>query len=326
MSAHPVEIRRPIGYLCVAGVLALVSLLLPTGRSAPVPPAAAAPASAAPTTGPAPPPCTGIRDSLRPAGPLPSPNALPAGSTMAAIAARGRLIAGVDQGKYLSGYRDPQTAELRGFEIDMTRSMAAAILGDPSKVQFVVLDVADRVPALQRGEVDVIVNNFSVTCDRQRSIEFSSAYMTASQRLLVPAGSGVREVEDLRGQRVCASRGSTNERVLRDLGLAVDVVTTRSVPDCIVELERGRVAAVTSDDIILAGLAAQDPQTQVVGRALATGPYAVGMRQDAPDLIRFVNALLERGRADGSLAASYRRWLGGTLDPVPLPPPARYRD
>ena len=328
MTRHTVGIARPVGYLCAAGVLALASLLLPGGGAAPAaeapPPAAAAPPSA--PAAPAAPPCTGVQDSLRPDGPLPSPGALPGGSTMARIAARGRLIAGVDQGKYLTGYRDPETGELRGSDIDIVRSMAAAIVGDPDKVQYVVLDVADRVAALQRGQVDVVVNNFTITCERQRSIEFSSSYMTASQRLLVPLGSGVREVEDLRGQRVCASRGSTNERVLRDLQVGVEVTTMRSVPDCVVELERGRVAAVTSDDIILAGLAAQDPQTEVVGRALATGPYAVGLRQDAPDLVRFVNALLERSRADGSLEASNRRWFAGTLDPAPAPPPARYRD
>jgi polar amino acid transport system substrate-binding protein len=50
------------------------------------------------------------------------------------------------------------------------------------------------------------------------------------------------------------------------------------------------------------------------------------MRPDQPDLVRFVNALLERSRDDGSLAASYKRWLDGTLKPVPQPPPARYRD
>ena len=325
MSNRAVEIRRPIGYLCVAGVLALVSLLLPVGGAAAGPPPAA-PASAAPATAAAAPPCTGVRDSLRPSGPPPSPGALPAGSTMARIAARGRLIAGVDQGKYLAGYRDPQTGELRGADIDIAHSIASAILGDPNKVQFVVLDIADRVAAVERGEVDVVVDHFTVTCERQRSVEFSSAYMTASQRLLVPIGSGVREVEDLRGQRVCTSRGSTTERVLRDPALSLDVLSLRGIPDCVVELERGRVAAVSSDDIILAGLAAQDPQTEVVGRALDNSSYGVGMRPDAPELVRFVNALLERSRTDGSLAASNRRWLGGTLDPVPVPPPARYRD
>jgi polar amino acid transport system substrate-binding protein len=321
MRGHAVAVGRPIGYLCAAGVLALGSLLLPDGGAAPAPPAAAAPATAA---APPPAPCTGVRESLRPDGPLPAPGALPAGSTMAAVAARGRLIAGVDQGKYLAGYRDPQTGELVGSDIDIAHAIAAAILGDPNKVQFVVLDIADRAAAIQRDEVDIVVDHFTVTCDRQRTVEFSSAYMNASQRLLVPVGSGIREAEDLHGQPVCTSLGSTTERVLHDLGL--DVVTFRGIPDCMVELEAGRVAAVSSDDVILAGLAAQDPQTQVVGRALDHSSYGVGMSPGAPDLVRFVNALLERMRADGSLAASDRRWLGGTLDPVPVPPAARYRD
>jgi polar amino acid transport system substrate-binding protein len=251
---------------------------------------------------------------------------MPAGSTMAAIAARGRLIAGVDQGKYLAGYRDPQTGDLRGSDIEVARSIAAAIFGDPNRIQFVVLDIADRVAALQRGEVDVVVNHFTVTCDRQRSVEFSTAYLTGAQRLLVPVGSGVREIEDLRGQRVCTSRGSTTERTLRALPVELEVVTRRGIPDCAVELQRGRVAAVTSDDVILAGLAAQDPQTEIVGRTLDDASYGVGMRQDAPDLVRFVNGVLERSRADGSLGASTRHWLGGVLNPVPEPPPARYRD
>jgi len=325
MNTRLVGVARPVGYLCAAGVLAVGSLLLPGGDPDPVPPAAAAPVTA-PAGAAAAPPCTGPRESLRPQGALPSPGALPAGSTMAKIAARGRLIAGVDQGKYLAGYRDPQTGELVGSDIDIVHAIAAAVLGDPNKVQFVVLDIADRVAALQRGQVDVVVDHFTVTCDRQRNVEFSSAYMTAAQRLLVPVGSGVREVEDLRGQRVCTSRGSTTERVLHDLPLGLDVQSLRGLPDCVVALQRGQVAAVSSDDIILAGLAAQDPQTEVVGRALDHSSYGVGMRPDAPDLVRFVNALLERSRNDGSLQASNQHWLGRTLDPLPVPPPARYRD
>ena len=97
------------------------------------------------------------------------------------------------------------------------------------------------------------------------------------------------------------------------------------IPDCMVELQHGRAAAVSSDDVLLAGLAAQDPQTHVVGRSLLLSYYAVGMRRDAPDLVRFVNGVLEQASRDGSLAASDEHWLG-RLDPVPQPAPARYRD
>jgi len=316
-----VSLARPLVYLGAAAAIGLGSLLLPSPGSAPEPPA---PSATAPTNAPGA-ACSDVKESLRPEGPLPPPGAMPAGSTMARIAARGRLIAGVDQGKYLVGYRNPINGQLEGSDIDIVRQIATAIFGDPDHVQYVVLDIADRAGAVDRRQVDLVVNSFSVTCDRQRVVEFSTAYMEATARILVPVNSGVKEVEDLAGKRVCTSAGSTTERMLRALPARLDVQTLPGIPDCMVELQHGRAAAVSSDDVLLAGLAAQDPQTHVVGRSLLLSYYAVGMRRDAPDLVRFVNGVLEEVRADGSLAASDERWLG-RLDPVPRPAPARYRD
>jgi polar amino acid transport system substrate-binding protein len=310
-------------YLGLAGLLALGAALVPDGSTSPPPAAPAVPAAAAPA---APQPaCDQVVDSLRPLGPLPAPGAMPPGSTMATIQQRGRLIAGVDQTKYLVGYRDPLTGELEGTDIDIVRRLARAVFGDPDRVQFIVYDIADRVKAVEQGEVDLVVNNFSVTCARQRSVEFSTPYQLAQQRLLVSVGSGVREVEDLAGRRICTSAGSTTERRLAELAVDVEVVTEVGIPDCVIRMQAGEVDAVSSDDIILAGLAAQDPQTEVVGRALDAAGYAVGMSKGAPDLVRFVNGVLEQGIEDGSLQESYRLWLGDQLDPAP-PPAPRYRD
>ena len=324
-----VDLRRPGFYLAVGAVLALLSLLLPAldvsgaGPTSPPPPVAGSvlpPSSSTPD-------CPQPAGSLRPTGPLPAPGAMPAGSTMAAIAARGRLVVGVDQGKYLLGYRNPLNGQLAGSDIDLARQIAAAILGDPNKIQYVVQPIADRARLVERGQVDMVINSFTVTCARQRTVEFSSPYFAASQRVLIPVGTGITRVEQLRGQRVCTSTGATNEAVLRNLGLDLDVVTMSGIPDCVVALQQGKVAAVSSDDVILAGQAAQDPQTRVLGGpALASTAYAVGMSPRQPDLVRFVNALLERDRANGSLARSEKRWLGGQLRPVPPVPAARYRD
>ncbi|MFC4945252.1 glutamate ABC transporter substrate-binding protein [Pseudonocardia sp. GCM10023141] len=320
-----VNARRPLVYLCVAGVLALgASLIGGTGSAAPAgPPSGPGATTAAPPAAPA---CTDKRESLRPAGPLPAPGQMPAGSAMAAIVARGRLVVGVDQSNYLLSFRNPGTTLLEGSDIDVVHQIAKALFGDPDRVQFVVLSVADRPAAIAQKRVDLVVDNFTVTCERQKTVEFSSAYLAATTRLLVPLNSGISEVEQLAGKRVCTSKGSTIERVLHAIPAGLDVVALPGTADCVVELQRGRVDAVSSDDVILAGIAAQDPQTHVVGRALDSSLYAVGMNPEAPDLVRFVNGVLERGRADGSLAASYQRWLGRQLTPPPTPPPARYGD
>ena len=137
--------------------------------------------------------------------------------------------------------------------------------------------------------------------------------------MLVPVGSGVREVEDLAGQaRLHLARLHHRSACCARCPPGWTCQTLPGIPDCVVELQHGRVAAVSSDDVLLAGLAAQDPQTEVVGRSLAAvvlrGRDAAATR---PDLVRFVNGVLERARADGSLAASDERWLalGPCRDP-----------
>ena len=88
-------------------------------------------------------------------------------------------------------------------------------------------------------------------------------------------------------------------------------------------LQQGQVAAISTDDSILAGLAAQDPWTRIVGPRFTDEPYGLAISKQHPDFVRFVNAVLERLRGNGQWAASYARWVG---TPVPAPPPARYKD
>ena len=92
--------------------------------------------------------------------------------------------------------------------------------------------------------------------------------------------------------------------------------------DCLVLLQQGQVAAISTDDSILAGLAAQDPWTRIVGPRFTDEPYGLAISKQHPDFVRFVNAVMARLRSNGQWAASYARWVG---TPVPTPPPARYR-
>jgi polar amino acid transport system substrate-binding protein len=91
--------------------------------------------------------------------------------------------------------------------------------------------------------------------------------------------------------------------------------------DCLVLLQQGNVAAISTDDSILAGLVAQDPYTKIIGPRLTSEPYGLAISKQHPDFVQFVNGVLARLRSDGQWAASYERWIGG---PVPVPPPARY--
>jgi len=250
---------------------------------------------------------------------------MPAGTTMARIAQRGRIIVGADQNAYLLGYRDPATGQLDGFDIEVARQLAKAIFGSPDAVQFRGLNAADRIPAIQNGDVDVVVRSMTITCDRLQQVAFSTEYLTAAQRVLVNRGSGVRGMDDLGGKKVCAARGSTNIPVIQQAAAHPIPVAADNVSDCMVLLQQGQIDAVSTDDQILVGLAAQDPDTEVVGPPLANNPVGIAMPKAATDLVRFVNAVLDRIRADGTWTAIYQRWFAA-LGPPPTPPPPRYLD
>lgn len=263
------------------------------------------------------------RESLRPSGALPPPRQMPAGTAMARIAQRGRLIVGVDQTTYNFGFRDPLTGQLTGFDIDIAREIARGIFGDPNRIQFRAISSGDRIKVVEDGTVDMVVRTMTMNCERWQQVNFSTEYFTAGQRVLVPRGSGVSQIQDLTGKKVCAATGSTSIRKLAELGTAPVAVVNWT--DCLVLLQQNQVVAVSTDDSILAGLAAQDPNTEVVGRPFSDEPYGVAISKESPELVRFVNAVLAKIRADGTWRRLYDRWLT-SLGTAPAPPAARYRD
>jgi polar amino acid transport system substrate-binding protein len=262
--------------------------------------------------------------SLRP-GPLPSPGAMPPGSTMAAIAERGRLIVGVDQNTELFGYRNPATAQLEGFDIDIAREMARAIFGDPDRIQLRVVNASERESVLQSGEVDMVVRTYSITCARKQLVDFSTVYYYANQKILSAKGSGIDSAAALSGKRVCAVSGTTSLAALFALNPRPKLVSANTWTDCLVMLQQGQVDAISTDDAVLEGLAKQDPTVDVVGESIAKEPYGIGIKKENSDLVRFANAVLERMREDGTWQRFYDARLR-PLGPSPGPPAARYQD
>ena len=299
------------------------------------------------TTVPAPPApsCTAVDAGLdatrtyEPRGPLPPPGQMPAGSTMEAIAKRGRLIVGVSGDTLLFGARNPISGAIEGFDIDMLKAVATAIFGDSDDIdrhiEYRVITYAQRLPKLEAGPenggVDIVAHTMTINCNRWLRIAFSSTYFDAGQKVLVRVGSGFDSIDALAaaGARVCAPDGSTNIDEMRNNPryANVQVVAKPDITDCLVAMQQGDADATTGDDTVLAGFAAQDPNTVVVGEAFTAEPYGLGISLDHRDFVRFVNGVIEQMRTDGSWTKLYQRWLintGALTGPIPEPPPAVY--
>jgi polar amino acid transport system substrate-binding protein len=271
------------------------------------------------------PDCGDPTASLRPVN-LPPPGTLPSGETVEKIRVKGKLVVGVDQNSYRFGFRNPFSGRVEGFDIDMARAITKAIFGTDAELQLRVLTSAQRIPALKARQVDIVIRTMTINCERLEDVDFSSVYFEAKQRLLVKKASRITGVDSLGGKKVCATEASTS---LKRIAAASSKPVPVQVPnwtDCLVMLQQNQVDAITSDDTILGGLSLQDPFTQVVGDPIGAEPYGMAMRKGETDFVRFVNAVIERMRTDGTWKATYNRWLADLLGPAPAPPAAKYRD
>lgn len=260
------------------------------------------------------------RASLRP---FPTPEE--ADAAVAYIRERGRLIVGLDIGSNLFSFRDPITGNITGFDVDIAGEIARDIFGSPAPVDYRILSSADRIIALQNNQVDVVVKTMTITCERKQKVGFSTVYLNASQRILAPRDSAITRAADLSGRRVCVVKGTTSLGRVQQISPPPIIVATVTWADCLVALQQRQVDAVSTDDVILAGLVTQDPYLHIVGPSMNQEPYGIGVNLENTGLVRFVNGTLQRIRSDGTWYALYRKWLS-VLGPAPAPPAARYVD
>ena len=197
------------------------------------------------------------------------------------VLARGTLICGGRTDLAGFGYLAADGKNI-GFDIDLCRAVAAAVLGDPNAVEVVPLDAADRGPALQTAEVDLLSRNVTWTSSRDAQWgNFTTVMFYDGQGFMVHADAGIAEFADMDGASVCVTSGTTTEQNLADLfrqnGWEYEAVIFAESTEVYTAYEEGRCDATTSDisqlaskrsgfvdpdaHIILAGAISKEPLT-----------------------------------------------------------------
>jgi len=181
----------------------------------------------------------------------------PAGGRLALVKSRGKLICGVNDA--LPGFSalDKATGQFTGFDADYCRAIAAAVLGDPKAVEFRPLNTAQRGPALQTGEIDVLIRNTTWTVSRDTTWGlFAPTTFYDGQGMMVRKSLGAKTLKDLKGATICVQTGTTTELNLTDqmraLGVDFKPVVFQDIDPTYAAYEQGRCDAVTSDKSQLA--------------------------------------------------------------------------
>ncbi|WP_316689958.1 glutamate ABC transporter substrate-binding protein [Pseudonocardia sp. H11422] len=239
---------------------------------------------------------------------------------------RGRVVIGVKNDQPGLGQFDPTTNTYSGFDIEIARLVAAQLGFSADQIDYVVVQSAAREDAISRGDVDYYVGTYTINDNRKQRVGFAGPYFIAGQDLLVRASdTDITGPETLNGKRVCSVTGSTPIQRVREEGLTQNIVEFQTYTLCVDQLVQGQVDAVTTDDAILKGYAAQQPdQLKVVGKTFSEEPYGIGVPRDDVALRNKINDILQAAHDDGTWQRIYDETLGKSGSPASPPAIDRY--
>jgi glutamate transport system substrate-binding protein len=208
-----------------------------------------------------------------------------------------------------------------GFDVDVATYVAAKLGVQPDHLTFVPVTSATREKVLENGSVDMVIATYSITPERGTLVTFAGPYYVAHQDTMVRADeTAIHTVHDLKGKGLCAAAGSNSwKRVTQELGIAAKLVPAPSYSACVAMLLAGKVDAVSTDDLILAGFAARaGPAVRILNAPFSDERYGIGLRKGDLSGCEAINRAISQMYLDGTAARLLRKWFGQTklqLDP-----------
>ncbi len=232
----------------------------------------------------------------------------PEDTTMGKIQAAGEIKIGVKYDVPPFGFKNPQTDEIEGFDVDLGRAIADKLGVEPNFIEAIS---DNRIPFLEDGTVDLVLSTMTINAERDQEIDFSEPYYIARGRILVPQDSDITGIDSLAGRKVCTALGSTYEETLKEQAPKADLRLVDSYSECLELVQNGAVDAVSTDDVILTGMIIQDDTLKLTeGKPLTTEPYGAGLKDGDTEFKEFVDGVLEEYKSGGGWAESYEKWVG----------------
>lgn len=248
-----------------------------------------------------------------------SPSDFPEGSTMAALAEAGTITVGTKFDQPLFGLVGPDGVP-EGFDVEIAKLIAERLGIEEDGIEWVETISANREQFIESGEVDIVVATYTINDDRKERISFAGPYYLAGQSILtLKDNADIQGPDDLAGKKVCTVSGSTPEANLLENYPEAEVVPFGAYSECLEPLRNGQVDAVSTDNVILAGFAAENDDLEVRGEPFTEEPYGIGLAKDDDEFRGWINDTLEELYDDGSWTEAWEA-TAGTVLPTPEPP------
>ena len=212
---------------------------------------------------------------------------------------------------------------MSGFDVDVAKYVAQELGYSEDKIEWKESPSAQRETLIDSDQVAYIVATYSITDARKATVDFAGPYLLTGQSLLVAAGNteitGPESLEN--NKKLCSVSGSTPAQRIKDKYPGVQLQQYDTYSACIEALKNGAIDAVTTDEVILAGYAAQTPGAfKIVGKPFSEEKYGIGMKKGDAELRGKINDALAKMESEGAWKAAFEKNLGPAGIPVPPPP------
>jgi len=195
-------------------------------------------------------------------------------------------------------------SEYTGMDVDVATYIAKQLGASESDITWVQAPSAQRETLLETGQVDMVVATYSITDARKEKVSFAGPYFVAGQDLLIRADdSSITGPDSLDGKKLCSVKGSTSAQKVKDKYPGVQLQEFGTYSECLPALATGGVDALTTDDTILAGYAAQPEfkgKFKVVGQPFSEENYGVGLKKGDTAQCTKITDAIKKMISDGS--------------------------
>ncbi|MEV0120305.1 glutamate ABC transporter substrate-binding protein [Streptomyces sp. NPDC050703] len=223
----------------------------------------------------------------------------------------GKIVIGAKDDQPYLGLKD-SAGKRSGFDIEIAKMVAADLGFKPDQIEFKTIDSGVRETTISKGDVDLYVGTYTINDERKKQVGFAGPYLVAGADLLVRKDEkDITGPDSVKGKKVCSIVGSTPLQEIKKPKYGADTVELAKYSECVQQLINKEVDAVTTDDAILKGYAAQQPKAlKVVGKPFTKEPYGIGMSKNDKALRDAVADAVEAHQKNGDYKKAYDATLG----------------
>jgi glutamate/aspartate transport system substrate-binding protein len=238
-----------------------------------------------------------------------------------------------DSGTITIGYRDASIPfsylndqqQPIGYAMDICGKIVDAVktkLNMPNlKVALNPVTSSTRIPLMANGTIDLECGSTTNNAERKKQVDFGMTYFVIKYRYVAKKSANMNTIDDLKGQTVVSTAGTTDIKALNELNSAknmgMNILSANDHPAAFLMVETGRAKAFLMDDILLAGLVANSKnpsEFHISSESLGVEPYSLMLRRDDPEFKKLVDDTMTKLFKSGEIEKIYSKWF---MSPIP---------